>query len=211
CDPSFVWLFSPSSALPFPLPCRTLPLPPPFDRLPRRPRPSHPRIGFLYWYRAGGRPATESIELDPSDPIRSSMGRLLLASLPATGAVIYRCKHCGTHLAYATDIISRMFCCKNGKAYLLDKMVNVNDGEKDDRMMTTGMHTVCDIFCVACGSMVGWKYLAAVEKTQRYKVGKFLLDRAEVLAAVAGGAGTTVTSSSGDEDDDPQPSDEDSD
>ncbi|CAN6357296.1 unnamed protein product, partial [Urochloa humidicola] len=152
-------------------------------------------------------PATGSID--------RSMGRLLLVSLPATGAVIYRCKHCGTHLAYATDIISRMFRCKNGKAYLLDKMVNVTDGEKDDRMMTTGMHTVCDIFCVACGSMVGWKYLAAVEKTQRYKVGKFLLDRAEVLAAVAGGAaaaGTTATTaSSGDEDDDPQPSDEDSD
>jgi len=41
------------------------------------------------------------------------MGRLLLVSLPATGAVIYRCKHCDTPLAYATDIISRVafpFC-----------------------------------------------------------------------------------------------------
>ncbi|CAL4897358.1 unnamed protein product [Urochloa decumbens] len=144
------------------------------------------------------------------------MGRLLLVSLPPTGAVIYRCKHCDTHLAYATDIISRMFRCKHGKAYLLDKMVNVNDGEKDERMMTTGMHTVCDIFCVACGSIVGWKYLAAVDKAQRYKVGKFLLDRAEVLAAVVGAAHThaaTATASSGDEEDDDnqQQSDDDSD
>ncbi|CAM0147148.1 unnamed protein product [Urochloa decumbens] len=141
------------------------------------------------------------------------MGRLLLVSLPATGAVIYRCKHCDTHLAYATDIISRMFRCKHGKAYLLDKMVNVNDGERDERMMTTGMHTVCDIFCVACGSIVGWKYLAAVDKSQRYKVGKFLLDRAEALAAVVGAATATATASSGDEEDDnhQQPSDEDSD
>ncbi|OEL23086.1 hypothetical protein BAE44_0015895, partial [Dichanthelium oligosanthes] len=76
------------------------------------------------------------------------MGRLLLVSLPATGAVIYRCKHCDTHLAYGTDIISRKFCCKNGKAYLFDKMVNVNLGERDDRMMRTGLHTVCDTFCV---------------------------------------------------------------
>jgi hypothetical protein len=37
------------------------------------------------------------------------MGRLLLVSLPATGgAAVYRCKHCDTHLAYATDIISRV-------------------------------------------------------------------------------------------------------
>ena len=36
------------------------------------------------------------------------MGRLLLASLPATGAIIYRCKHCDTHLAYDTDIMARV-------------------------------------------------------------------------------------------------------
>ena len=40
--------------------------------------------------------------------------------------------------------------------------MNVNDGESDDRMMTTGMHTVCDIFCVACGSILGWKYVTAI-------------------------------------------------
>uniref|UniRef100_A0ACD6A064 Uncharacterized protein n=2 Tax=Avena sativa TaxID=4498 RepID=A0ACD6A064_AVESA len=58
--------------------------------------------------------------------------------------------------------------------------VNVNTGEKDDRMMTTGMHTVCDIFCVACGSILGWKYLSAFEKDQRYKVGKFILERCKI-------------------------------
>jgi hypothetical protein len=26
-------------------------------------------------------------------------------------------------------------------------------------MMITGMHTVSDIFCVGCGSIVGWKYV----------------------------------------------------
>ena len=79
----------------------------------------------------------------------------------------------------------QMFCCKNGKAYLFGKLVNVNVGEKDDRVMTTGMHTVCDIFCVACGCILGWKYLAAVEKAQRYKVGKFILDRGVLVAAAS--------------------------
>ena len=37
--------------------------------------------------------------------------------------------------------------------------VNVTVGEKEDRMMMTGLHTVADIFCVGCGSIVGWKYV----------------------------------------------------
>ena len=107
------------------------------------------------------------------------MGRLFLMTLAATGS-IYRCRHCDTHLAYVTDILSKFFRSKHGKAYLFDKVVNVNVGESDDRMMTTGLHTVCDIFCVGCGSILGWKYVAAFEKNQRYKEGKFILERCKV-------------------------------
>nr|GFA09945.1 protein yippee-like [Tanacetum cinerariifolium] len=59
------------------------------------------------------------------------------------------------------------FHCRHGKAYLFDKIVNVTVGEKEDRMMITGLHTVADIFCVGCGSIVGWKYEAACEKGQK--------------------------------------------
>lgn len=38
--------------------------------------------------------------------------------------------------------------------------VNVTVGDKEDRMMITGLHTVVDIFCVGCGSIVGWKYVS---------------------------------------------------
>ncbi|KAM7531976.1 hypothetical protein LguiB_035386 [Lonicera macranthoides] len=48
-------------------------------------------------------------------------------------------------------------------------------------MMMTGMHTVVDIFCVGCGSIVGWKYESAHEKSQKYKEGKFILERFKVL------------------------------
>ena len=36
---------------------------------------------------------------------------------------------------------------------------NVYAGKKEDRMMMTGMHTVVDIYCVKCGSYVGWRYV----------------------------------------------------
>ncbi|RCV41352.1 hypothetical protein SETIT_9G128800v2 [Setaria italica] len=94
---------------------------------------------------------------------------------------VYRCKHCRTHLALTDDIISKDFYCKNGKAYLFDKVVNVTVGEKEDRMLMTGMHTISDIFCVRCGVTLGWKYDAAAERTQKYKEGKFILDRDQLL------------------------------
>lgn len=46
--------------------------------------------------------------------------------------------------------------------------------------MITGLHTVADIFCVGCGSIVGWTYETAHEKTQKYKEGKSVLERYKV-------------------------------
>uniref|UniRef100_A0A0D9ZC01 Protein yippee-like n=1 Tax=Oryza glumipatula TaxID=40148 RepID=A0A0D9ZC01_9ORYZ len=105
------------------------------------------------------------------------MGRLFVMHLEGK---VYSCKHCHTHLGLSSDIISKSFHCKHGKAYLFNKVVNVTSGVKEDRMMITGMHTVSDIFCVGCGSIVGWKYEAAHEKRERYKEGKFILERYKV-------------------------------
>ncbi|KAM7526471.1 hypothetical protein LguiA_016373 [Lonicera macranthoides] len=106
------------------------------------------------------------------------MGRVFVISLEGN---IYCCKHCKTHLSLADDIISKSFHSRYGKAYLFEKVVNVTIGEKEERMMMTGMHTVVDIFCVGCGSIVGWKYESAHEKSQKYKEGKFILERFKVL------------------------------
>ncbi|XWS59949.1 hypothetical protein CRYUN_Cryun08bG0166100 [Craigia yunnanensis] len=106
------------------------------------------------------------------------MGRVFMVTLEGS---VYSCKHCFTHLVLLDDIISKSFHCRHGKAYLFDKVVNITVGEKEERMMMTGMHTVVDIFCVGCGSIVGWKYEAAHENTQKYKEGKFILDRFMVL------------------------------
>ncbi|XP_077238707.1 protein yippee-like isoform X1 [Tasmannia lanceolata] len=105
------------------------------------------------------------------------MGRLYVTQLDGK---IYSCKHCQTHLALCEDIVSKSFHCKHGKAYLFSKVVNVFVGPKEERMMITGMHTVADIFCICCGSIVGWKYEAAHERSQKYKEGKFILERFKV-------------------------------
>ena len=66
-----------------------------------------------------------------------------------------------------------------------------------DRQMTTGNHTVRDIYCVKCGETLGWKYVRifsketfrcggrsmglcqdrAYETSQKYKEGKYILER----------------------------------
>nr|GMD00450.1 protein yippee-like [Ipomoea batatas] len=102
------------------------------------------------------------------------MGRLFVVSLEGK---IYSCKHCGTHLALSQDVVSRSFQCRHGKAYLFNKVVNVTSGANEDRHMMTGVHTVADIFCVCCGSIVGWKYETAHDKSQKYKEGKSVLER----------------------------------
>ena len=49
-----------------------------------------------------------------------------------------------------------------GRAYLFDKVVNVDLGEADDRHMRTGKHTVRDVACSRCKSYLGWKYVRVV-------------------------------------------------
>ncbi|CAA6656743.1 unnamed protein product [Spirodela intermedia] len=86
------------------------------------------------------------------------MGRLFLVRLDGK---IYSCKHCETHLALCEDIIS-----------------------KEERLMMTGMHTVSDLFCSGCGSLLGWKYEVAHEKSQKYKEGKFIIERCPELSSL---------------------------
>merc|ERR1712157_208238 len=93
---------------------------------------------------------------------------------------VYSCKHCRMHLAHVEELVSKSFHCRHGKAYLFNMVVNVHEGPKEDRLMTTGLHTVADIHCKSCMQIVGWKYEEAFEKSQKYKEGKFILERAKM-------------------------------
>jgi hypothetical protein len=97
------------------------------------------------------------------------------------GARIYGCSTCKTHLATIHSMISRAFRGAHGAAYLFDTVVNVDEGEPGDRTMTTGNHTVRDIYCCKCGTTLGWKYDFAYEPSQKYKEGKYILERSRLV------------------------------
>lgn len=105
------------------------------------------------------------------------MGRVYVQKLDG---MFYKCRVCHTHLAKFEDLVAKTFHCRRGKAYLYNTVVNVIAGVNEERMMTTGMHVVADIYCVYCNQNVGWKYETAYEESQKYKEGKFILERARI-------------------------------
>lgn len=93
------------------------------------------------------------------------------------GPRVYTCNECRTHFTSHDEILSKHFHGRHGRAYLFDQCVNVTLGPPEDRRLITGLHTVCDIFCRRCETLVGWTYTKAYEPSQKYKEGKFIIEK----------------------------------
>ncbi|KAJ1802663.1 hypothetical protein LPJ77_005611, partial [Coemansia sp. RSA 2523] len=93
------------------------------------------------------------------------------------GKGVFACRDCHTHFTLRKSIESRQYSGQYGRAVLLSDIVNVRVGEPDKRSMTTGMHIVQDIYCMRCNKYVGWTYVRAFEPEQKFKEGKFILER----------------------------------
>jgi len=106
------------------------------------------------------------------------MGKMHLEYLEENN--IYVCANCHAHLTHIRELISKGFKGKGGKAYLFDRVVNVKSGPKEERLLLSGVHIVCDLFCRGCNSEVGWKYELAYEESQKYKEGKTILEKVQI-------------------------------
>lgn len=61
------------------------------------------------------------------------------------------------------QLVSKSFQGRHGRAFLFTTATNVMLGPKEERVLMTGLHSVSDIFCTACSTRLGWKYLEAFE------------------------------------------------
>jgi hypothetical protein len=122
----------------------------------------------------------------------------------AHSASLLRCAHCLADLCPTASIISKGFTGRHGRAYLvappprtadsshlavrhpreLGNLPNTSLDRAVPRQLVTGQHTVADIRCRLCDAVLGWKYVAAEEEAQRYKVGKFILETRKVVRGV---------------------------
>ncbi|AGO10606.1 AaceriABR153Cp [[Ashbya] aceris (nom. inval.)] len=89
---------------------------------------------------------------------------------------IYGCAHCKTHLSSSNYFMSDDYRGRTGAAYLMQKVINVTEGRRETRCMSTGRYVVCDIYCHTCKNLVGWKYLLSEKRDQEYKEGKYILE-----------------------------------
>jgi hypothetical protein len=118
------------------------------------------------------------------------------------------CQKCLADLLPTSSIISKGFTGRHGRAYLVSpppsssllppSTSNSNSTEWTQgdipntlthapvpRHLVTGAHTVSDISCRLCGTVLGWKYVEAEEEAQRYKVGKYILETRRIVKRVA--------------------------
>ncbi|KAL8942108.1 MAG: hypothetical protein Q9211_001547 [Gyalolechia sp. 1 TL-2023] len=114
-----------------------------------------------------------------------------------------RCARCATDLCPTSQIISKGFTGRHGRAYLVSaspvtdaapydyhsryakkaSLPNTRTHKAVPRQLVTGAHTVSDVSCAFCSSVIGWKYDSAEEETQRYKVGKYILETKKIFSS----------------------------
>lgn len=95
------------------------------------------------------------------------------------GPAVYSCAVCRTHLTTYDTIVSKSFHGRNGRAYLFNNggVINITVGPAEERRLITGLHTVADISCTRCNTVIGWTYHKAYESTQKYKEGKYIIEK----------------------------------
>jgi hypothetical protein len=116
------------------------------------------------------------------------------------------CSKCGAELCLKPQIISKGFTGRHGRAYLVsaeptasavsmsrstsqaESLPNTVIHRPVPRQYVTGLHTVSDISCAYCGNVLGWKYISAEEESQRYKVGKFILETKRIAMSSSWGS-----------------------
>ncbi|KAF1317612.1 putative yippee-like protein, partial [Globisporangium splendens] len=92
----------------------------------------------------------------------------------------FYCVDCGSLVADRDDVVAKSFFGRTGKAFLMNSMFNIRTGSPRNRYLMTGMHTIADVVCKVCDAVLGWKYLKAMEASQKYKEGKFIVEKALV-------------------------------
>eukprot|EP00347_Sterkiella_histriomuscorum_P000518 403375541 len=108
------------------------------------------------------------------------MGKIYLEYLDIDGKGYYECGVCQTHFTKASDLISKNFHGKTGQAFLFNNAVNVFKGPEEEKVLMTGLHKVCDIHCRNCMKIVGWTYIYAHNQSEKYKEGKFIIEKAYI-------------------------------
>uniref|UniRef100_A0A8C5VWF3 Yippee domain-containing protein n=1 Tax=Microcebus murinus TaxID=30608 RepID=A0A8C5VWF3_MICMU len=104
------------------------------------------------------------------------MGRIFLDHIGGTG--LFSCANCDTIPTNRLELISTPFTGATGRAFLFNKVVNLQCSEVQDRVMLTGRHVVRDVSCKNCNSKLGCGSMSLPLKAA--SKGRVILERALV-------------------------------
>ncbi|KAF2878043.1 yippee zinc-binding/DNA-binding /Mis18, centromere assembly-domain-containing protein [Massariosphaeria phaeospora] len=147
-----------------------------------------PPIPFLHRRRRSSAISTSTASTGTPSPNNSPPTHPTSFLPPSSTSHLHCCK-CLADLIPTSSIVSKGFTGRHGRAYLVSPptllppgdLPNTHTHKSVPRQLVTGAHTVSDISCRNCGSVLGWKYVGAEEESQRYKVGKFILETKRVV------------------------------
>ncbi|RFU23589.1 hypothetical protein B7463_g12749, partial [Scytalidium lignicola] len=167
------------------------------------PSSSPPEYDFLHSLQYDGSDKSEAAFSEvyrqsqyPPVPTPSKASNSHAGTLRQAHPAIMKCKTCCSDIAFTSQIVSKGFTGRLGRAYLVAPpptssspttstkspgLVNTRIGRPTTTELLTGTHVVADVICVICAMVLGWKYVDAKEEGQKYKVGKFILETKRVV------------------------------
>ena len=91
----------------------------------------------------------------------------------------YYCRNCKSCILPKTDVESDQYQGGLGPAFLARNLVNcrIHENHPYSTQFTTGLYVVCDVQCTACNVGLGKKYIQSQDASNRFKVGKFLIEQ----------------------------------
>ncbi|KAF9785773.1 yippee zinc-binding/DNA-binding /Mis18, centromere assembly-domain-containing protein [Thelephora terrestris] len=97
------------------------------------------------------------------------------------GRQVFVCAQCAAVIALQDELISKAFSGRDGRGYLMQSATNIKLANKEERALLTGVHTVADVHCLGCNDRIGWYYFKASNHSQKYKEGKYMLEREKLV------------------------------
>ena len=91
----------------------------------------------------------------------------------------YYCRNCKSCILPKADVESDQYQGGLGPAFLARSLVNcrIHEDHPYSTQFTTGLYVVCDFHCINCDAALGKKYLQSQDASNRFKVGKFLVEQ----------------------------------
>lgn len=99
-------------------------------------------------------------------------------SYDSSDTQIIVCNECLSHLCLLDLVLSDGFTGASGKAYLVDKLINVQpEGHDQETPMKTGTYVINKIRCLQCFTTLGWYYKKLYNYLELYKEGKYVIEK----------------------------------